>query len=285
MLLVRVRAVPRLAGVLALTAFVLQTSPAQASAKQRLGIWTLRNGTTGGDVCTLQSELTKAGFKTPLLGTSPRPPRTTSSGSSQVPPAVNRVVTAAFVRRPQMQKRVPPTLKHAWQRRHRAGPGWAGGRKAQVQAGRRRRRSHERPQQQSDHGARRPARRLPAPGRAHPQAGDARPRRPRPPGLPEASPASPQRWTATSGAGTKANVVKFEQANGPDESGVDHLRPVAESAPGVAQAMTASGPAARRRSTPTGRRPAGGRAPGGPGDDHRGQLDHRHLVLRRWRPR
>ena len=97
---VRVRAVPRIAGVLALTAFVLPISTAQASPKQRLGSRTLRQGMSGSDVRTLQADLTKAGFKTPAVGTfGPMTEHSVKGFERKYRLPVNGMVNAAFVRR------------------------------------------------------------------------------------------------------------------------------------------------------------------------------------------
>jgi peptidoglycan hydrolase-like protein with peptidoglycan-binding domain len=100
---VRVRAVPRLAGVLALTAFVLPISTAQASPKQRLGSRTLRQGMTGSDVRTLQADLTKAGFTTPAVGTfGPMTERNVKGFERKYRLPVNGMVDTAFVRKLQL---------------------------------------------------------------------------------------------------------------------------------------------------------------------------------------
>jgi peptidoglycan hydrolase-like protein with peptidoglycan-binding domain len=100
---VRVRAVPRLVGLLALTAFLLPISSAQASPKQRLGTRTLRQGMTGRDVRTLQADLSKAGFKTPAVGIfGPMTERNVKNFERRYHLAVNGVVTSAFVRKLQL---------------------------------------------------------------------------------------------------------------------------------------------------------------------------------------
>jgi peptidoglycan hydrolase-like protein with peptidoglycan-binding domain len=66
----RVRAVARLVGLLTATAAVLVTaSSALAASAQLFGSRTLSQGMSGGDVRTLQSDLTKAGMKTAQSGT------------------------------------------------------------------------------------------------------------------------------------------------------------------------------------------------------------------------
>ena len=88
------------------------------------------------------------------------------------------------------------------------------------------------------------------------------------------------------GAGTKANVVKFEDANGLTDNGVvtyaqsQVLRQV------VAKAMTATGPVGKATLNSDGTvTAAGGRAAGRRGRDQRGQLDHRQALQLRRRPR
>lgn len=100
---VRIRAVPRLVGLLALTAFVLPISPAQAASKQRLGSRVLRQGISGSDVRTLQNDLTKAGFRTPAVGTfGPMTARNVKSFERKFHMAVNGVANAAVVRKLQL---------------------------------------------------------------------------------------------------------------------------------------------------------------------------------------
>jgi peptidoglycan hydrolase-like protein with peptidoglycan-binding domain len=100
---VRFRAVPCLVGLLALTAFIVPTSPAQAASKQRLGNRILRQGMSGSDVRTLQADLTKAGFRTPAVGTfGPMTARNVKSFERKFHMAVNGVVNAAFVRKLQL---------------------------------------------------------------------------------------------------------------------------------------------------------------------------------------
>jgi peptidoglycan hydrolase-like protein with peptidoglycan-binding domain len=78
-------------------------SPAQAAAKQRLGSRTLRQGMSGSDVRTLQADLTKAGFNTPTVGIfGPTTERNVKSFERKYHLAVNGLVTAGFVRRLQL---------------------------------------------------------------------------------------------------------------------------------------------------------------------------------------
>ena len=65
---VRVRAYPRLAGLLALAGAAVLPATASA-AGPKLGSRPLREGTSGPDVRALQHELTQAGFRTPASGT------------------------------------------------------------------------------------------------------------------------------------------------------------------------------------------------------------------------
>ena len=96
---VRARAVPHVVGLLALSAFLLPTSPAQAAAKQRLGSRVLRQGMSGSDVRTLQVDLSKAGFKTPAVGTfGPMTARNVKSFERKFHMAVNGVVNSAVAR-------------------------------------------------------------------------------------------------------------------------------------------------------------------------------------------
>jgi peptidoglycan hydrolase-like protein with peptidoglycan-binding domain len=100
---VRVRAAARLAGLLALTAFLFPISSAQASPKQRLGGRTLRQGMTGSDVRTLQADLTKVGFKTPAVGIfGPATARNVKAFERRYHLRVNGVVNRSFVRRLQL---------------------------------------------------------------------------------------------------------------------------------------------------------------------------------------
>ena len=100
---VRVRAVSRIAGLLALTAFILPISTAQASPKQRLGSRTLRQGMSGSDVRTLQADLTKAGFKTPAVGVfGPTTERNVKGFERKYRMAVNGFVNGSFVRKLQL---------------------------------------------------------------------------------------------------------------------------------------------------------------------------------------
>jgi peptidoglycan hydrolase-like protein with peptidoglycan-binding domain len=100
---VRIRVVPQLVGLLALSVFLLPTSPALAGSKQRLGSRTLRQGMTGSDVRTLQADLTKAGFKTPAVGIyGPTTAGNVKSFERKFHMAVNGVVNAAFVRKLQL---------------------------------------------------------------------------------------------------------------------------------------------------------------------------------------
>ena len=96
---------------------------------------------SGSDVRTLQADLTKAGFKTPAVGTfGPTTARNVKSFERKFHMAVNGVVNAAFVRKLQLAiSGCHQRGQHARQRRHRAGPGRPGGRQAPRQAGRHRR--------------------------------------------------------------------------------------------------------------------------------------------------
>jgi peptidoglycan hydrolase-like protein with peptidoglycan-binding domain len=90
-------------GLLALTAFILPTSPAHAASKQRLGSRVLRQGMSGSDVRTLQADLSKAGFKTPAVGTfGPMTARSVKSFERKFHMAVNGVVNTTFVRKLQL---------------------------------------------------------------------------------------------------------------------------------------------------------------------------------------
>jgi peptidoglycan hydrolase-like protein with peptidoglycan-binding domain len=99
LLQVRARAVPRIAGALALAAAVIPTSPASAAPKQRLGSRTLRQGMSGNDVRALQSELTQAGFKTPAVGVfGPTTEKNVKGFERKYRLAVNGIVSSPFVR-------------------------------------------------------------------------------------------------------------------------------------------------------------------------------------------
>jgi peptidoglycan hydrolase-like protein with peptidoglycan-binding domain len=68
-----------------------------------LGSRTLRQGMTGGDVRTLQADLTKAGFTTPAVGIfGPTTERNVKSFERRYHLAVNGLVTGAFVRKLQL---------------------------------------------------------------------------------------------------------------------------------------------------------------------------------------
>jgi peptidoglycan hydrolase-like protein with peptidoglycan-binding domain len=100
---VRIRAVSRIAGALALTAAVLPVSPALASPKQRLGSRTLRQGMSGSDVRTLQSDLTKAGFRTPAVGIyGPTTANNVKRFERRYRLKVDGIVTPALVRKLQL---------------------------------------------------------------------------------------------------------------------------------------------------------------------------------------
>jgi peptidoglycan hydrolase-like protein with peptidoglycan-binding domain len=103
LLKVRIRAVSRIAGALALTAAVLPVSPALASPKQRLGSRTLRQGMSGSDVRTLQADLTKAGFDTPVVGLyGPTTANNVKRFERRYHLKVDGVVTRALVRKLQL---------------------------------------------------------------------------------------------------------------------------------------------------------------------------------------
>lgn len=100
MLLIRARAVPRLAGALAFAAALTTASSAFAAPTQTLGSRTLRQGMSGGDVRVLQSDLTKAGFATPAVGVfGPITARNVKAFERRYHLAVNGVANAAVVHR------------------------------------------------------------------------------------------------------------------------------------------------------------------------------------------
>jgi peptidoglycan hydrolase-like protein with peptidoglycan-binding domain len=105
LLQVRGRAVPRIAGLIALVAAAaVPAAPAlAASPKQKLGSRVLREGMSGSDVATLQSDLTKAGLSTPAVGTfGPITERNVKSFESKYHLAVNGIVNSAFVKELQL---------------------------------------------------------------------------------------------------------------------------------------------------------------------------------------
>ncbi|MGH2888866.1 MAG: peptidoglycan-binding domain-containing protein, partial [Solirubrobacteraceae bacterium] len=87
-----------------LATVAVQASPAAARPRhQRLGSRTLREGMTGGDVRTLQADLTRAGFRTPALGVfGPVTERNVKRFERRFRMHVNGVVNGTFVKQLQL---------------------------------------------------------------------------------------------------------------------------------------------------------------------------------------
>ena len=183
---VRTRVVPCLAGtaVIAAAGFV---SAAPASAHS-LGSRTLQRGAKGADVSALQADLSQAGFVTTANG------RFTAETAAEVKrfqrfyqlkaTGVADAHTIAVVR--QVDKldadATDATSGGSGLAVRQEGQGQGQARQGQA-------RGHQRPddaaQEQPGAGARQAERRLRAPGQPDPEAGHARPRRPRAAGLPD----------------------------------------------------------------------------------------------------
>jgi peptidoglycan hydrolase-like protein with peptidoglycan-binding domain len=98
LLQVRVRAVARIAGALAVSVAVVQASPAFAAPKQGLGSRVLKEGMSGSDVAALQNDLTKAGYTTTADGNfGPGTEKNVKAFESRYRLPVNGVVNAGFV--------------------------------------------------------------------------------------------------------------------------------------------------------------------------------------------
>jgi peptidoglycan hydrolase-like protein with peptidoglycan-binding domain len=94
----RVRAVAHVAGALTVAALVVPVSSSLAASTQTLGSRTLRQGMSGSDVLTLQSDLNKAGLRTGQNGVfGPGTTQSVKSFQRRYRLAVNGVVTPNVV--------------------------------------------------------------------------------------------------------------------------------------------------------------------------------------------
>lgn len=90
----------------------MSTSPALAAGKRQLGSRVLREGMRGSDVKTLQSDLTKAGYRTPAIGIfGPITKGNVNRFARRHHLRANGVVTRTFVRRLKSAIRSASTVK------------------------------------------------------------------------------------------------------------------------------------------------------------------------------